>query len=232
MLKEDKISDHSTIMIKSRLFSKNVDCNVYVDKVIGYSKEKFVHNLSRFEWDNLGSKSLSEKVEIFAHIVKDSISEFIKSIRVTKSFHNQWYDEELNTQRKKMDVSYKVAIIMSSATAWNRYKHERNVYSSMLCYKKRSFIEGKLNDANGDCKQTWKILKQLLKGNQSTEIASVEIDGVKETSAEKICDGLNKFLIESVELINSSINPPIQQPNQLSVIGNDILEFKFKSVSR
>lgn len=98
----------------------------------------------------------------------------------------------------------------------------------MLREKKRLFIEGKLNDANGDSRQTWKILKQLMKKNQTTDIPSVVIDGVMETDAEKICEGLNKYFIESVEQINSSIN----SPTQTSTINNDNLTFEFKSVSR
>lgn len=89
VLKEDKISDHSTILIKKNLFSKEVDKNVYVDRVIAYSKDKFIENLNRFEWNNLGAKSLNEKTEIFTQRLKESISEFIKSVRQTKSNENQ-----------------------------------------------------------------------------------------------------------------------------------------------
>lgn len=82
VLKVDKISDHSTILIKTNLFSKEVDSNVYVDRVMAYSKDKFIENLSRFEWDNLGVKSLNEKTKIFTLRLRDSLSEFIKSNEV------------------------------------------------------------------------------------------------------------------------------------------------------
>lgn len=146
--------------------------------------------------------------------MNDSINEFIKSVRQTKSYDDRWYDEELKRQRTKRDVSYKIAVILSSKVSWERYKHERNVYSLMLRDKKKAFIEGKLNDANGDSKRTWKILKQLLNGNQNTEISSVEIDGVKEITAEKIGEKLNDFFVESVEQINRSIIPLHQQTDR------------------
>lgn len=177
--------------------------------------------------------SLSEKVEIFTHRMKDSISVFIKSVRLTKSKDDRWYDEELKRQRIKRDVSYKIAVILSSKVSWERYKHERNVYSWMLRDKKKAFIEGKLNDANGDSKRTWKILKQLLHGNKNAEISSVEINGVKETTAENIGEKLNEFFVESVEQINRSIIPPTHRPKTSSqnFIGKN-LDFTFTSVSR
>lgn len=72
--------------------------------------------------------------------------------------------------------------------------------------KKKLFIERKLSDAFGDTKQTWRILKQLINGKQS----SVEINDVKESSSILIGEKLNKFFIESVEEINRSIEAPYE----------------------
>lgn len=116
------------------------------------------------------------------------------------------YDNELRTQRIKRDWSYKIAVILSTGTSWSRYKWERNKYTFIMRTKKKLFIERKLSDAFGDTKQTWRILKQLINGKQS----SVEINDVKESSSILIGEKLNKFFIESVEEINRSIEAPYE----------------------
>lgn len=67
----DKISDHSTIRIDSKMFSKPIDKNIYVKKIFGYNRDKLVHNLSVHNWNNLGSKTLCEKAEILNERVKN-----------------------------------------------------------------------------------------------------------------------------------------------------------------
>lgn len=65
VLHTNKISDHSTVLIESKIFSKPVDKNLYVRRTVGYKKSILIQSLNDFKWENLGLKSLSEKAKHF-----------------------------------------------------------------------------------------------------------------------------------------------------------------------
>lgn len=48
----------------------------------------------------------------------------------------------------------------------------------MIKDKKRRYIENKLHKANGDAKETWKILKSLMSGKRNGEISEIQINGM------------------------------------------------------
>lgn len=97
----------------------------------------------------------------------------------------------------------------------------------MLRDKKSTYFENQLELANGDSKHTLKILISMLKGKLDTNIKNVEIDGIKESVPEIIADKMNKFFVNSVKEINTSIpETTIQYQQEIST-----KQFSFKEVS-
>lgn len=76
------------------------------------------------------------------------------------------------------------------------------------------------------------IKKKLLKGNQSTDIKAVEINGEIESNPVLVCEKMKKFFVESVGEINRSIVSVNQQQRSNVSRNSSESEFKFKSVTR
>ncbi|KAJ6648002.1 hypothetical protein Bhyg_03227 [Pseudolycoriella hygida] len=116
--------------------------------------------------------------------------------------------------------------------AWKKHKLARNAYTTSLRDKKKMFIEDKLHSAAGNSKATWNILKKLLKGRTSKEVADVNINGVVERDPKSICEEMNNFYVENIDEINRSIGPPKNTINALSIRNTEDCEFYMKCVTR
>lgn len=133
-------------------------------------------------------------------------------------------------ERRLRDCAYRKAVFISNATNWQKYRHKRNTYCKMLKWKKSLCVQKKLNAASGNSKETWKILKEILKGKTKSDIKNVEINGVKETEANRIAEGMNEYFVNSIIDINQSIPPGVNASQNVN-INNQNCEFKFNSVT-
>lgn len=228
VLLDDVISDHATLRICVEEFDRIscVDHKVFKQKLVGYSKEKMIEKLNRFDWD-IASRSLNDKAKILVKKISESVKEFIKTVEVKEYNENVWFDDELVSLRNQKDEAYKLAILMSSSGRWKKFKYLRNKYLRSIRDKKSKFIENKLNLAQGDSRGTWKILKKMLKGKDQNLIKSVNIDGIDIKEPKEIAERMNVFFVESIKEINRSI------PDCMVVPVNETCSstFNFKKVS-
>lgn len=229
VLMDDVISDHATLRINVDAFDTNSSNNhkVFKQKLVGYSKEKFVEKLSQFNW-SIASKSLNDKANLLVTRISECVSDFVKTVEVKDYNENAWFDEELVKLRKMKDNAYKEAILVSNCAVWRKFKYWRNKYQRALRDKKSCYIENKLDMASSDVKQTWKILKQMLNGKSENLIKNININGrnIKETN--EIADKMNVFFVESIKAINKSI-PNLPDPTATSTCSTT---FSFKNVNR
>lgn len=114
-------------------------------------------------------------------------------------------DNELDEARRKRDNAYATAVIQSNSQNWKKYRRARNCFLFLLRAKKKVYMEKKLNDANGNLKETWKILKTLLKGKNNNKIKEVEINGELVSGDREMAQKMNEFYVNSVVNINNSI---------------------------
>lgn len=231
VMKEDKISDHATLNIRTSLFNTCERSKIFVNRVVGYSKDKLIDKLKECDWTNLSTKSVDDKAKILTERLKESMSQFIKKIEIKENESEKWYDEELKQQRIKRDSTYSEAILTSNRWKWNKHKFERNKYVNMLSNKKSDFIESQMEQARGDSKKTWRILKNLLKGRQNNEIKQVEINETKVTDSQEISEKINVFFVDSVREINNSIGAPNSDVHIRDQTSGKNCKFKFKMVS-
>lgn len=106
-------------------------------------------------------------------------------------------------------------------------------------------MENKLNGAEGDPKQTWRILKEVMNGKSQQQIKSVKVDGRIVKNPEQIAEKMNSFYVESINAINRSIptsmpssplsspssSCPLCSPSSRTTNATTITTFKFRSVS-
>lgn len=144
VMKDDKITDHATLNVRTRVFNTCERNKLLVNRVVGYSRDKLVNKLKEFEWNNLGTKSVNDKAKILTERLKECMSQFIKKVEIKANESEKWYDDELKQQRIKKDTTYSEAVLTSNRGRWNKYKYERNRYTNMLSYKKSDFIESQM----------------------------------------------------------------------------------------
>lgn len=149
--------------------------------------------------------SLNEKAKMSSERIVEAIERFVKEVKVTRRTANKWYDEELNEMRIRRDHAYALASLVSTNSNWVKYQTMRNRYLAAIREKKRKYMERKLNKANEDAKQTWKILKTLLNGKRRGDIGEVEILGTMVSDKVDLANGINEFYVNSVVEINQSI---------------------------
>lgn len=227
VLMDDVISDHGTIRINAEFFDKvNYKHKVFRQRLIGYSKEKLVQSLNQYDW-NLGSKSVNDKADILVNRLSESVKSFVKTVEVKTFSSNAWYDDELMQLLRKKDLAYKEAVIVSNRRVWSTFKFWRNKYQRTIRDKKSNYIENKLDMAQGDPKQTWRILKEMLNGKQQNEIKTVNINGQNVTGTKEIAERMNVFFVESIKEINHNIPACVSstKPTDASTT------FEFKNVS-
>lgn len=220
-------------MISSNFFDRS-EKKVFVKCVVKYSKEKMIEKLKEFNWNNINSKSVNEKAFILTSRLNQCVSEFVRVVELTKMYENKWYDNDLDEARLQRDTFYKAATLNPTNAMWNKYKNSRNVYQVMLKAKKSDYFERKLNSAQGNSKETWKILKRFLKGAPMSTINKVVINGTEENDSACMAKKMNEFFVNSIREINRSI-PNVTGLNISNELNNDPkteLQFKFKNVSR
>lgn len=92
--------------------------------------------------------------------------------------NKEWYTLELKNLKSNRDSAYKVAILSNEDCNWQSYKLLRNKYSKCLNYSKCNFIKRKLIDKKDDSKGMWRILKDLVKGNNVQCPDDIDFGGV------------------------------------------------------
>lgn len=202
-------------------------------KLVSYTKELMVDRLNDFDW-NLSSKSVNDKAIILVKRLNECVNGFLKKVEVSEYEENGWYDDELVQLRKKKDAAYKEAVLSSGGARWTSFRIWRNKYQRSLREKKSICIQNKLELVNGDSRQTWKILKKMLKGKQTSEIKDVYIDGRKISDSKEISQGMNAFFVDSIKEINCSIpavSIPIPTSTSITNQPKSMSTFEFKKVS-
>lgn len=201
--------DHSTLKIEiGELEDKDGECMI-VRKIVDYTPEEFRRKLSEFNWASLvtGELSLNDRAKTLSATIIDAIEHFVKEVRVTRRAANKWFDDELKELRTKKDHAYALAVLVPSHNNWAMYRNARNKYLTAIRDKKRNYMERKLNEASGDAKQTWKILKALLNGKRKGTISEIEISGTVISDKIELANKMNEFYVNSVTEINQSIGP-------------------------
>jgi len=200
----------------------------YIEKLVDYSKEVFVNNLLKVEWYKSYSMEVNNKLEFLSDHLKKCVNEFVKTIRVSNSNTKVWYNKELFDQRKLRDNLYKVAYITGDRNDWLIYVDVSKDYAWNVKVTKNNYYYNKLLSMKDNQKKTWKMLKNIVNGVPEETSEYIEFDGVKVHNESDIAEKFNKYFIESIDDINSSIPESIcdQRVNDINEI--EVLnEFKF-----
>lgn len=109
VLLKDKVSDHSTIIIdlNKKVAKSKVE---YKTRLVNYSTEKFIENLSRVDWSRCYRMNANEKANYVCDNIKVCIIEFIKKVSINENNDKEWYNNTLRELKRKTKVSYQKAL--------------------------------------------------------------------------------------------------------------------------
>jgi hypothetical protein len=108
---------------------------------------------------------------------------------------------------------YKKFCRSNSQNHWNKYTIARNKYSQAIKRTRCEYIQRKIDQHQNNSKELWKILKSLLKPS-NCKPRSITFDGTLEQSEQVIASKLNDYFVNSVSLINRSIEL-VDEPDEI-----------------
>ena len=101
---------------------------------------------------------------------------------------------------KKLAVSHKSDILMQA------YKQMKNRVNKLNLNLKREFFTNKIASYDGDLKNTWKTINQVLnKKSVTTHIASLEVEGKTVPEDTAIAESMNNFFCEIGKTLSDKI---------------------------
>lgn len=228
---DEQISDHSMldIYIKGKYESQTTKKRV-VNVWRNYDYEKLCQNLlsKLISWESVQLKQVNDKTDWLLNVISESTAEFkhTKEIKVTDDF----FDSELEQMRREKNRLYKVAEISPNVFReqnWLKYREYKNEYKKVIATKKYESNQKKLDKANGDMKQTWKVVNSILNKEHSEILYIKENENVYE-SDNVIVEKFNEYFVDSIVQLNQNI-PQIEYEHSTLPAAPSV--FKFHGIS-
>ena len=168
----NKVADHQTLLTSCYMRS-----NYKVDKEVTKNNnnspmkilnlEKTVNNLENIKWGDLNNQIQNSKAEegillLTETINKHLIYDYKKQTSKKYVLRNPWMTKELlNMKFNRNDLRKK---FISKQTLENEitYKKAEKTYKKAIADTKRKYYHKKVVDANGDSKQIWQAIDEIL----------------------------------------------------------------------
>lgn len=175
-------------------------------------------------------KSVDEKTNWLLSVLTQSTNEFIqvKELKINDDF----FDKELEEMRVEKNRLYKLAQYSNeheSVHKWHNYREFKNQYKDVIQNKKFEVNQNKLNEANGDTKQTWKVLNSILHKEKNEILTIKDGENFYETD-DIIVNKFNEFFKDSIVQLNQNI-PQIKFEHSTTMIPTSPIQFKFRGIS-
>jgi len=233
----EDISDHfiiyTSIKFKKnkpprKLITKRSFKNFDPDEFFNYCKYIPFHHISDIN-------NLDEKVEFLHSNILKALDLFapIKTYRV-RGTNKPWISTFIKNSIFFKNHAFKIARNSSDINIWNEYKLIRNATNKLVKNAKSIYYNSKLNEADKNSSQIFKIFNQIIK-NPSSENWSLFINDQQSENINDIANALNKFFTASqsnldVSCYIPSTNTNLSLPkfNFTSPSSNSILELLMK----
>jgi len=123
-----------------------------------------------------------------------------KEIVIRKEWQGKsWFSDEIYKQMQQRDMAYRMARINKCSEDWESFRQIRNKTVDMCRKAKKEYLKEKLDNSKKDPKQMWKVLKEILKGNDSgKEYRELRYNNMMISSREEMADIFNKYFVDSV----------------------------------
>ena len=168
-----------------------------------------MQDLALIDWSLFlqNGTDLNEQVRDWCEMLSMVIEKHapLRKRRVAERY-TPWYTSEQSKLSKVRDKIKKAAVKNQSDLLFAEHKQIRNKVTNMNQKLKRDFFSDKIKTFEGNVKETWITINQMInKRSKTTHISSLE-DGDKDiTDSQKIADAMNQYFCNIGEQLSSKI---------------------------
>eukprot|EP00794_Sanderia_malayensis_P015140 gene15140-16696_t len=235
-VREVSLSDHYMVYCvrKFRGASKKQHKSISTRHMKNFREENFLNDLNSVNWKGIVTKTndinqiVDEWSNMFSMILEKHAP--MRNRRVSEKF-SPWLTKGFKLLCKSRDRLKKRAISSKSHLLMQAYRNLRNRANKMNEHLKREFFTKKIAEQDGDLKNTWKTINQVLnKKSKTTHISSLEVKGKTVSGDSAIAESMNQFFCEIgkklSDKITDSSNPLLTNEYEDSCEGKVSVERK------
>lgn len=211
VIESPKITDHAWIKIKFKIDKERENC--YIE-----FRGRSYKNMDIQNFVSILHQSMKEDKEVDVSKRASSFVNYIvsaldmvapeRSFRIPKAWEGKlWFTEDIKRVANDRDRAYAKAIGTGLHQDWMQYKRERNRVINLIKYKKKQYYQNMIDNNKSDAKSMWKVLKEVVKGENANKSSTDRIDfeGINVNEEMSAADKFNKYYIKSIDNIISSI---------------------------
>ena len=213
-------SDHRLIMVTRH--AKNIRQNIKYCSTRSYKnfdEAEFLAEVDKISWWEVYScDDVDLAVDIFTKKLTDILDKMapVKKFQI-KSKYAAWVNDTTKNKMKVRNLAQQKASLTGTAEDWSYYKQLRNEVTSLLREDKLNWQKNKLTSCEEACEtgKIWKNILGWLNWSSSSSPTKLLKDGKLETSPRKIADIQNRYYIDKVHTIRSSMQGHNRDPLEL-----------------
>ena len=201
-VKEISLSDHFLVYCvrKFRGASKKQHKIISTRQMKNFSEEDFLKDLSKVDWKKMvtSTDDVSLIVEQWSNMFSIILEKHAptRNRRVSEKF-SPWLTKDFKLMCKSRDRLKKLAVRSKSEILMQAYRQMRNRVNKLNLNLKREFFTNKIASYDGDLKNTWKTINQVLnKKSKTTHITSLEVEGKTVSGDTAIAESMNDFFVK------------------------------------
>ena len=199
------ISDHLPFLAFWGLKSINNGSMQKTKQIIDYKKldEEF-KNDNLIMPENLSTGDSFDKLHDY--IIK-KVSKCKKQVNVKFTPKNPWYSKEARDLKIKFDKQRKKFFKINSPENEGLLRELKKSYSKQIRKDKQNYFHSKLKECNGNSRQVWQIINEVLsrKSVEKIQTEIIKYNGITYRGKEEISQAFNTYYIDIATKITNSI---------------------------
>jgi len=207
------LSDHYPVFcIKNVKTAKSSFQDKYKRKINEKTIAIFKDNLNNVDWSSVNNQlNPSLAFNTFENTLSECFKKSFPLVKANlskkKSPVEPWMTAAMLVSRKNKNKLESKSIKSPTPENINNYKNFKRVYRSILRKAKNSYYQDQFSIYSKNIKQTWNVLKKVLKSNSSkTEIPDLFVsEGKAFSGLNEITEGFNDFFVNVGPKLASSI---------------------------
>ena len=174
-----------------------------------FDQNSFLSDISSIDWDSIlnCSKDKNTAVENWSNVLSMIIEKHapMRHRRVSEK-HCPWITTQLKASARTRDSLRKSTVKAGSEILMTAYRQFRNVVSKQNKTLKRQYILEKIRRREGDMKETWTTINQLVnKQSKTRNISSLQEDYKILTSSDEIAESMNQYFCSIGQKLSEKI---------------------------
>jgi exonuclease III len=228
---DEAIADHATlkIEIKNSKFVEKSNIRSQV-KLFKYSEQEMIRNLRNVNVREVTNKDFDFKTDFYSSTLKNATKNMIRYRTVYNGKLNKWYRPEFSNDKKVYTSALKHAVFTRAGQDFRKSNDLRNAYVQKIRNASNDYDKNRLMNCRGDQTKMWMVLKQIVKGNERTNIDYIKRGNEKIVYKKEIAESFNKYFVNSIIELNESVEKVDFEFDTNEINHDDNRIFKFKNI--